>query len=170
MPNLIAQPWLAGWLFNGIDPFAVGCECDLKCRVYGIGMRGRAWLIQIYWTGGMMEVTAHSLFGQCGLRGSMCGRQVRSFGGPFHPDAGSRKTVRVDAAFGRPRSRMNGSGVRCPTGPVCVRHFGKFPGTVPSMFLICICRRTIWTWNSMTDFTSWKLFKNACQSYGTMAL
>jgi len=130
---------LGGWMFNGIDPFAMlGTSGDPE--VPGLGFRydtNERWPYPNP-TGldGVME-------GYCpphypDMRAAVEAICERKFGpgGPFHPDTpgpwkDSRK-VRSAAQVHDERFRK------------CVAHqaqyvydtFGKFPGTVPSMFLI----------------------------------
>jgi hypothetical protein len=130
---------LGGWMFNGIDPFAMlGCSGDPE--VPGLGFRydrNERWPYPNP-TGlkGVME-------GYCpphypDMRAAVEEICTRKFGpgGPFHPGTPGpwkdSRTVRSAALVHDERFRQ------------CVAHqaqyvfdtFGKFPGTVPSMFLI----------------------------------
>jgi hypothetical protein len=130
---------LGGWMFNGVDPFAMlGASGDPK--VPGLGFR---YDMNDRWpypnpTGleGVME-------GYCpphhpDMRSAVDALCERKFGpgGPFHPDTpgpwkDSRK-VRSAAQFHNERFKEC---VAFQSQYICDT-FGKFPGTVPSMFLI----------------------------------
>ncbi len=130
---------LGGWMFNGIDPFAMlGASGDPK--VPGLGFRydkDERWPYPNP-TGlpGVMEGYCPPHYPDMGASvEAVCARKFGP-GGPFHPNTpGPWKEsfkVRTAAQVHDERFRK------------CVAHqaqyiydtFGKFPGTVPSMFLI----------------------------------
>jgi hypothetical protein len=132
---------LGGWMLNGVDPFALlGASGDP--RVPGLGFRydsDERWPYPNP-TGleGVME-------GYCpphcrDMRGAVEKLCERKFGpgGPFHPDTGGPWK---DSAKVRSAAQIHSEEFRqCVAlqAQYVFDTFGKFPGTVPSMFLIMI--------------------------------
>lgn len=130
---------LGGWMFNGVDPFAM-LGASGNPEVPGLGFRydtDKRWPYPNP-TGlkGVMEgyCPPHRLHMRAAVD-ALCERKFGP-GGPFHPDTPGpwkdSREVRSAAQVHSERFRE------------CVAHqaqylydtFGKFPGTVPSMFLI----------------------------------
>ena len=130
---------LGGWMFNGVDPFAT-LGASGNPEVPGLGFR---YDTDTRWpypnpTGleGVMEGSCPPHYPD--MRSAVDALCERKFGpgGPFHPDTpgpwkDSRK-VRSAAQVHDERFRQ------CVAlqAQYVYDHFGKFPGTVPSMFLI----------------------------------
>jgi hypothetical protein len=130
---------LGGWMFNGIDPFAM-LGASGNPEVPGLGFRydtDERWPYPNP-TGleGVMEgyCPPHYLHMRAAVD-ALCERKFGP-GGPFHPDTpGSWK----DSRKVRSAAQVHDERFR-----ECVAHqaqyvydtFGKFPGTVPSIFLI----------------------------------
>jgi hypothetical protein len=132
---------LGGWMFNGVDPFALlGASGDP--RVPGLGFRydsDRRWPYPNP-TGleGVMEGYCPPHHGD--MRAAVekiCDRKFGP-GGPFHPDTpGPWK----DSAKVRSAAQVHSEEFRqCVAlqAQYVFDTFGKFPGTVPSMFVIMI--------------------------------
>ncbi len=130
---------LGGWMYNGIDPFAM-LGASGKEEAPGLGFR---FDTDDRWpypnpTGlaGIMEGFCPPHYSD--MRGAVDAMCERKFGpgGPFHPETpGPWKDSRKVRAAARPHDE---------DFRACVAHqaqyiydtFGKFPGTVPSMFSI----------------------------------
>ncbi|MDY0038782.1 MAG: hypothetical protein RBS57_00605 [Desulforhabdus sp.] len=130
---------LGGWMFNGVDPFAVlGASGDPN--VPGLGFK---YKVDERWpypnpTGleGVMEGFCPPHYPD--MRAAVEAVVARKFGpgGPFHPETPgpwkNSRTVRSAARMHDERFR------ECVTlqAQYVLDTFGKFPGTVPSIFLI----------------------------------
>jgi len=130
---------LGGWMFNGVDPFAA-LGASGNPEVQGLGFRydmDKRWPYPNP-TGreGVME-------GYCpphypDMRGAVEALCQRKFGpgGPFHPETPGpwKESGKVRSAAQVHDERFR----ECVAlqAQYVYDHFGKFPGTVPSMFLI----------------------------------
>jgi hypothetical protein len=90
------------------------------------------------------------------MRAAVEAIQKRKFGpgGPFHPETPGpwKNSVKVRSA-----AQVHSEEFRECVGlqaQYILDTFGKFPGTVPSIFLLLTFRRIIWTWSSMTNSIS----------------
>jgi hypothetical protein len=129
---------LGGWMFNGVDPFAMlGASGDSK--VPGLGFR---YDMDDNWpypnpTGleGVMEGYCPPHYSDMGAAvDAVCERKFGP-GGPFHPDTPGpwKNSAKVRSAAKVHDERFK----KCVTlqAQYIYDKFGKFPGTVPSMFL-----------------------------------
>jgi hypothetical protein len=130
---------LGGWMFNGIDPFAMlGASGDPK--VPGLGFRydkDQRWPYPNP-TGleGVMEGFCPPHYKD--MRAAVEAVCARKFGpgGPFHPETpGPWKNSRKVRSAAQVHDERFKECVALQAQYV-YDHFGKFPGTVPSMFLI----------------------------------
>jgi hypothetical protein len=130
---------LGGWMFNGLDPFAVmGASGDPDAP--GLGFRydqNDAWPYPNP-TGrkGVMEAYCPPHYADMSVAvDAVCERKFGP-GGPFHPDTpGPWK----DSRRVRSSAKVHDDEFReCVAlqAQYILETFGKFPGTVPSLFLI----------------------------------
>jgi hypothetical protein len=130
---------LGGWMFNGLDPFAVlGASGDPD--VPGLGFRydeDERWPYpNPTGLGGVMEAFCPPHYPD--MRGAVEAVCERKFGpeGPFHPDTPGpwKNSAKVRAS-----AQVHDEAFRdCVAlqAQYILDTFGKFPGTVPSIFLI----------------------------------
>lgn len=130
---------LGGWMFNGVDPFCMlGASGDPTCP--GLGFRydrDERWPYPNP-TGleGVMEGYCPPHYGD--MRDALEGLCRRKFGpgGPFHPDTpGPWKNSRAVRSAAQSHDERFKACVSLQAQYI-YDTFGKFPGTVPSMFVI----------------------------------
>ena len=130
---------LGGWMFNGVDPFAM-LGASGEPGVEGLGFRydtNNRWPYPNP-TGlpGFMEGYCPPHFAN--MRAAVDGICERKFGigGPFHPDTpGPWKDSRTVRRAAQVHDEQFRECITCQAQYV-YDTFGKFPGTVPSIFLI----------------------------------
>jgi hypothetical protein len=132
---------LGGWMFNGVDPFVL-LGASGNPEVPGLGFRydvdGRWPYPNPTGLTGVMEGYCPPHFP--GMRAAVDALCERKFGpgGPFHPDTpGPWKDSRGVRAAAQVHDERFRQCVALQAQYVYDR-FGKFPGTVPSMFLIMV--------------------------------
>jgi len=157
---LLQAMGLGGWMFNGVDPFAM-LGASGNPEVPGLGFRydkDERWPYPNP-TGleGVMEGYCPPITETCELLWMHSARassaqEVRFI--PTLPDRGT--TV---AKYVRPhKCTANGSGsVFALQAQYVYDTFGKFPGTVPSCSSLCICKRITSISSFMTSSTNLEL-------------